>query len=164
MRLVEVKIRLDLSRKAVRRSTPITRSSSSCVEPSYPQIWSKVWSYLVLHHNDFARLFSLHNDAILHTCEVSDNVTAILHVALEGGFLSFSSDGQRGSNSVDSRIGDFGKKPGTGSHKKKKKKKNKRFETWKLIFTKAKQYAKDYNEQQKELIRLKHEANIKEGF
>nr|KYP46742.1 60S ribosomal protein L7-4 [Cajanus cajan] len=40
----------------------------------------------------------------------------------------------------------------------------KRFETRKLIFSRAKQYAKEYDEQQKELIRLKREAKLKGGF
>ncbi|KAK7354676.1 hypothetical protein VNO80_20142 [Phaseolus coccineus] len=42
--------------------------------------------------------------------------------------------------------------------------KKKRFETRKLIFSRAKQYAKEYEEQQKELIRLKREAKLKGGF
>ncbi|XP_020235661.1 60S ribosomal protein L7-4 [Cajanus cajan] len=40
----------------------------------------------------------------------------------------------------------------------------KRFETRKLIFSRAKQYAKEYDQQQKELIRLKREAKLKGGF
>ncbi|KAH1147532.1 hypothetical protein AAZX31_15G159400 [Glycine max] len=39
-----------------------------------------------------------------------------------------------------------------------------RFETRKLIFNRAKQYSKEYDEQQKELIRLKREAKLKGGF
>nr|ACU14284.1 unknown [Glycine max] len=42
--------------------------------------------------------------------------------------------------------------------------KKKRFETRKLIFNRAKQYSKEYDEQQKELIRLKREAKLKGGF
>ncbi|KAL9314692.1 hypothetical protein ACSQ67_020144 [Phaseolus vulgaris] len=42
--------------------------------------------------------------------------------------------------------------------------KKKRFETRKLIFSRAKQYAKEYEEQQKELIRLKREAKLKGGI
>ncbi|GAU15288.1 hypothetical protein TSUD_03550, partial [Trifolium subterraneum] len=42
--------------------------------------------------------------------------------------------------------------------------KKKRSETRKLIWSRAKQYAKEYDEQQKELIRLKREAKLKGGF
>ncbi|KAK7411964.1 hypothetical protein VNO78_03409 [Psophocarpus tetragonolobus] len=42
--------------------------------------------------------------------------------------------------------------------------KKKRSQTRKLIFSRAKQYAKEYDEQQKELIRLKREAKLKGGF
>ncbi|XP_027329384.1 60S ribosomal protein L7-4-like [Abrus precatorius] len=42
--------------------------------------------------------------------------------------------------------------------------KKKRFQTRKLIFNRAKQYASEYEEQQKELIRLKREAKLKGGF
>lgn len=37
-------------------------------------------------------------------------------------------------------------------------------ETRKLIFNRAKQYATEYDEEQKELIRLKREAKLKGGF
>nr|DAD46394.1 TPA_asm: hypothetical protein HUJ06_016331 [Nelumbo nucifera] len=50
-------------------------------------------------------------------------------------------------------------------------KKRKRSEEWalqakkqELIFKRAMQYAKEYDEQQKELIQLKHEAKLKGGF
>eukprot|EP00268_Persea_americana_P039995 TRINITY_DN3968_c0_g1_i3.p1 TRINITY_DN3968_c0_g1~~TRINITY_DN3968_c0_g1_i3.p1 ORF type:complete len:120 (+),score=31.68 TRINITY_DN3968_c0_g1_i3:63-422(+) len=43
-----------------------------------------------------------------------------------------------------------------------KKKKNK--ENRKLIFNRAEQYAKKYEEQERELIRLKREAKLKGGF
>ncbi|KAL2340514.1 hypothetical protein Fmac_008454 [Flemingia macrophylla] len=39
-----------------------------------------------------------------------------------------------------------------------------RLQTRKLIFNRAKQYAKEYDQQQKELIRLKREAKLKGGF
>ncbi|KAE9604713.1 hypothetical protein Lal_00010894 [Lupinus albus] len=42
--------------------------------------------------------------------------------------------------------------------------KKKRVESRKLIFNRAKLYAKEYDEQQKELIRLKREAKLKGGF
>ncbi|KAF8400237.1 hypothetical protein HHK36_013534 [Tetracentron sinense] len=42
--------------------------------------------------------------------------------------------------------------------------KKKNGENRKLIFCRAKQYAKEYEEQQKELIRLKREAKLKGGF
>ncbi|KAK7293952.1 hypothetical protein RJT34_16834 [Clitoria ternatea] len=40
----------------------------------------------------------------------------------------------------------------------------KRTESRKLIFKRAKQYAKEYDQQEKELIRLKREAKLKGGF
>ncbi|CBI18484.3 hypothetical protein VitviT2T_014320 [Vitis vinifera] len=43
-------------------------------------------------------------------------------------------------------------------------KKKKNAENRKLIYSRAKQYAKEYDEQQKELIQLKHEAKLKGGF
>uniref|UniRef100_F6GYQ1 Large ribosomal subunit protein uL30 N-terminal eukaryotes domain-containing protein n=1 Tax=Vitis vinifera TaxID=29760 RepID=F6GYQ1_VITVI len=43
-------------------------------------------------------------------------------------------------------------------------KKKKNAENRKLIYSRAKQYAKEYEEQQKELIQLKHEAKLKGGF
>ncbi|KAJ7952045.1 60S ribosomal protein L7 [Quillaja saponaria] len=42
--------------------------------------------------------------------------------------------------------------------------KKKRVESRKLIFNRAKQYSKEYEEQEKELIRLKREAKLKGGF
>lgn len=42
--------------------------------------------------------------------------------------------------------------------------KKKKAETRKLIFNRTKQYAKEYDEEQKELIRLKREAKLKGGF
>ncbi|XP_058727823.1 large ribosomal subunit protein uL30y-like [Vicia villosa] len=42
--------------------------------------------------------------------------------------------------------------------------KKKRSETRKLIWSRAKQYAKEYDDQQKELISLKREAKLKGGF
>ncbi|XP_041019203.1 60S ribosomal protein L7-2-like [Juglans microcarpa x Juglans regia] len=42
--------------------------------------------------------------------------------------------------------------------------KKKRVESRKLIYCRAKLYAKEYDEQQKELIRLKREAKLKGGF
>ncbi|XP_057454034.1 60S ribosomal protein L7-4 [Lotus japonicus] len=42
--------------------------------------------------------------------------------------------------------------------------KKKRAESRKLIYSRAKQYAKEYDEQEKELIRLKREAKLKGGF
>ncbi|RDX97515.1 60S ribosomal protein L7-2, partial [Mucuna pruriens] len=42
--------------------------------------------------------------------------------------------------------------------------KAKRLRTRKVIFSRAKQYVKEYDEQQKELIRLKREAKLKGGF
>ncbi|KAJ4709211.1 putative 60S ribosomal protein L7 [Melia azedarach] len=42
--------------------------------------------------------------------------------------------------------------------------KKKKAETRKLIFNRAKQYATEYDEEQKELIRLKREAKLKGGF
>ncbi|OIW16980.1 hypothetical protein TanjilG_32847 [Lupinus angustifolius] len=42
--------------------------------------------------------------------------------------------------------------------------KKKRAENRKLIFNRAKQYAKEYSDQEKELIRLKREAKLKGGF
>lgn len=42
--------------------------------------------------------------------------------------------------------------------------KKKKAETRKLIFNRAKLYAKEYDEEQKELIRLKREAKLKGGF
>ncbi|KAJ1439834.1 Ribosomal protein L7, eukaryotic [Sesbania bispinosa] len=42
--------------------------------------------------------------------------------------------------------------------------KKKRSETRKLIWSRAKQYSKEYDDQQKELIRLKREAKLKGGF
>lgn len=42
--------------------------------------------------------------------------------------------------------------------------KKKNSENRKLIFNRAKLYAKEYDEQQKELIRLKREAKLKGGF
>ncbi|KAJ7955852.1 60S ribosomal protein L7 [Quillaja saponaria] len=42
--------------------------------------------------------------------------------------------------------------------------KKKSSENQKLIFNRAKQYAREYDEQQKELIRLKREAKLKGGF
>lgn len=42
--------------------------------------------------------------------------------------------------------------------------KQKKVETRKLIYNRAKQYAKEYDEEQKELIRLKREAKLKGGF
>ncbi|CAK7345662.1 unnamed protein product [Dovyalis caffra] len=42
--------------------------------------------------------------------------------------------------------------------------KKKNVENRKLIFNRAKQYAKQYDEEQKELIRLKREARLKGGF
>ncbi|KAF5461685.1 hypothetical protein F2P56_017763, partial [Juglans regia] len=42
--------------------------------------------------------------------------------------------------------------------------KKKRAENRKLIYSRAKLYAKEYDEQQKELIRLKREAKLKGGF
>ncbi|KAK4850943.1 hypothetical protein QYF36_011216 [Acer negundo] len=42
--------------------------------------------------------------------------------------------------------------------------KKKRAETRKLIFNRAKQYTKEYDEEQKELIHLKREAKLKGGF
>lgn len=42
--------------------------------------------------------------------------------------------------------------------------KQKKAETRKLIYNRAKQYAKEYDEEQKELIRLKREAKLKGGF
>ncbi|CAL0304767.1 unnamed protein product [Lupinus luteus] len=42
--------------------------------------------------------------------------------------------------------------------------KKKRVESRKLIFNRAKLYAKEYDEQEKELIRLKREAKLKGGF
>ncbi|RVW13936.1 60S ribosomal protein L7-4 [Vitis vinifera] len=43
-------------------------------------------------------------------------------------------------------------------------KKKKNAENRKLIYSRAKQYAKEYEEQQKELIQLKREAKLKGGF
>ena len=42
--------------------------------------------------------------------------------------------------------------------------KKKNAENRKLIFNRAKLYAKEYDEQQKELVRLKREARLKGGF
>ncbi|XP_025656583.1 large ribosomal subunit protein uL30w-like [Arachis hypogaea] len=42
--------------------------------------------------------------------------------------------------------------------------KKKRAESHKLIYSRAKQYAKEYQEQEKELIQLKREAKLKGGF
>ncbi|ESR66464.1 60S ribosomal protein L7-2 [Citrus sinensis] len=42
--------------------------------------------------------------------------------------------------------------------------KKKKAETRKLIYNRTKQYAKEYDEEQKELIRLKREAKLKGGF
>ncbi|XP_020961030.1 60S ribosomal protein L7-2 isoform X1 [Arachis ipaensis] len=42
--------------------------------------------------------------------------------------------------------------------------KKKRAESRKLIYSRAKQYAKEYQEQEKELIQLKREAKLKGGF
>lgn len=42
--------------------------------------------------------------------------------------------------------------------------KKKNAENRKLIYTRAKLYAKEYDEQQKELIQLKREAKLKGGF
>ncbi|KAG9135641.1 hypothetical protein Leryth_002385 [Lithospermum erythrorhizon] len=42
--------------------------------------------------------------------------------------------------------------------------KKKKVETRKLIFNRAKQYSKEYEDQEKELVRLKREARLKGGF
>lgn len=42
--------------------------------------------------------------------------------------------------------------------------KKKKAETRKLIYNRTKQYAKEYDEEQKELIRLKRQAKLKGGF
>ncbi|KOM48699.1 hypothetical protein LR48_Vigan07g240300 [Vigna angularis] len=44
------------------------------------QIRSQVQSYLVSHREDFTRLFSLCNDAVSQTREVSDDVAAIIRL------------------------------------------------------------------------------------
>lgn len=42
--------------------------------------------------------------------------------------------------------------------------KKKKAETRKIIYNRTKQYAKEYDEEQKELIRLKRQAKLKGGF
>ncbi|RVW83703.1 60S ribosomal protein L7-2 [Vitis vinifera] len=48
--------------------------------------------------------------------------------------------------------------------KRLRRKRKKNAENRKLIYSRAKQYAKEYEEQQKELIQLKREAKLKGGF
>ncbi|KAK7368913.1 hypothetical protein VNO80_10946 [Phaseolus coccineus] len=44
------------------------------------QICSQVKSYLVSHREEFTNLFSLYNDAVLHTREVCNEVAAIIRL------------------------------------------------------------------------------------
>ncbi|KRH73317.1 hypothetical protein GLYMA_02G266800v4 [Glycine max] len=68
----------DLSDPNSPLSAPDLRLLIQRLESQSFQIRSQVQSYLVSHHEDFARLFSLCNDTVSQTREVSDDVSAIL--------------------------------------------------------------------------------------
>ncbi|KAH1211770.1 Centromere/kinetochore protein zw10 [Glycine max] len=70
----------DLSDPNSPLSAPDLRLLIQRLESHSLQIRSQVQSYLVSHREDFARLFSLCNDAVSQTREVSDDVTAILRL------------------------------------------------------------------------------------
>ncbi|CAJ1971106.1 unnamed protein product [Sphenostylis stenocarpa] len=70
----------DLSDPTSPLSAPDLRLLIQRLESQSLQIRSQVQSYLVSHHDDFARLFSLCNDAVSQTHEVSDDVAAILRL------------------------------------------------------------------------------------
>ncbi|RDY10392.1 Centromere/kinetochore protein zw10-like protein, partial [Mucuna pruriens] len=70
----------DLSDPTSPLSAPDLRLLIQRLESQSLQIRSQVQSYLVSHRDDFARLFSLCNDAVSQTCKVSDDVTAILRL------------------------------------------------------------------------------------
>ncbi|XWS36738.1 hypothetical protein CRYUN_Cryun20dG0111500 [Craigia yunnanensis] len=68
----------DLSDPSTPLSAPDLRLLINRLESHSLHIKSKVRSYLLSHHNDFASLFSQCNDAVLKTNEISDNLSDIL--------------------------------------------------------------------------------------
>ncbi|KOM41034.1 hypothetical protein LR48_Vigan04g123200 [Vigna angularis] len=70
----------DLSDPTSPLSAPDLHLLIQRLESQSLQIRSQVRSYLVSHREDFARLFSLCNDAVSQTREVSDNVAAIIRL------------------------------------------------------------------------------------
>ncbi|BAT81022.1 hypothetical protein LR48_Vigan07g050000 [Vigna angularis] len=70
----------DLSDPTSPLSAPDLHLLIQRLESQSLQIRSQVQSYLVSHREDFARLFSLCNDAVSQTREVSDDVAAIIRL------------------------------------------------------------------------------------
>ncbi|XP_022758980.1 centromere/kinetochore protein zw10 homolog isoform X2 [Durio zibethinus] len=68
----------DLSDPSTPLSAPDLRLLINRLESHSLHIKSKVRSYLLSHHNDFASLFSQCNDIVLKTNEISDNLSNIL--------------------------------------------------------------------------------------
>ncbi|XWS47374.1 hypothetical protein CRYUN_Cryun14cG0146900 [Craigia yunnanensis] len=68
----------DLSDPSTPLPAPDLRLLINRLESHSLHIKSKVRSYLLSHHNDFASLFSQCNDAVLKTNEISDNLSDIL--------------------------------------------------------------------------------------
>ncbi|XP_045799875.1 centromere/kinetochore protein zw10 homolog isoform X2 [Trifolium pratense] len=73
----------DLSDRNSPLSAPDLRLLIDRVESHSLQIRSQVQSYLASHHDDFATLFSLCNDAVLQTVKVSDDLTGVLRLVSE---------------------------------------------------------------------------------
>ncbi|KAL2317035.1 hypothetical protein Fmac_030911 [Flemingia macrophylla] len=70
----------DISDPTSPLSAPDLRLLIQRLESQSLQIRSQVQSYLVSHRDDFARLFSVCNNAVSQTHEVSDDVVAILRL------------------------------------------------------------------------------------
>ncbi|WVY90461.1 hypothetical protein V8G54_035975 [Vigna mungo] len=70
----------DLSDPTSPLSAPDLHLMIQRLESQSLQIRSQVQSYLVSHREDFARLFSLCNDAVSQTREISDDVAAIIRL------------------------------------------------------------------------------------
>ncbi|XP_073221002.1 centromere/kinetochore protein zw10 homolog isoform X3 [Cicer arietinum] len=73
----------DLSDQNSPLSAPDLRLLIDRVESHSLQIRSQVQSYLASHHEDFASLFSLCNDAVSQTLKVSDDLAGVLRLVSE---------------------------------------------------------------------------------
>ncbi|CAL5190270.1 unnamed protein product [Lathyrus oleraceus] len=73
----------DLSDRSSPLSAPDLRLLIDRVESHSLQIRSQVQSYLASHHDDFASLFSLCNDAVSQTLQVSDDLAGVLRLVSE---------------------------------------------------------------------------------
>lgn len=73
----------DLSDRSSPLSAPDLRLLIERVESHSLQIRSQVQSYLASHRDDFASLFSLCNDAVSQTHQVSDDVAGVLRLVSE---------------------------------------------------------------------------------